>query len=205
MSELNNKPKILVSDPKVLHKIKYMQFRRQAIPLALVVIILVVNIIIPYKPLLYPTLAAFLWYLLERMFFRTKNKIAAPEEGTFVSPVDGKVQSIHKSGEATLLTLRKSWLDNVEFRLAHPDFQRLDDNNWNLDTPSGTVSMRMNASKINYIEVDQVHGAVVGVIPGSVIITFHIPAGLKVQVSDKQNVFGGETVLFSLSENSVDV
>ena len=63
MSEELTKPRTLTSDPKVLHKIKAYQFKRQMLPLALVIILMVINVIRPLNLLLYPTLFGFAWYL----------------------------------------------------------------------------------------------------------------------------------------------
>jgi hypothetical protein len=202
MADESSRPQTLTSDPKALHKIKYIQFRRQMIPLAVVILLMIVNVIFPIRWLLYPTLAAFAWYLLERVLYRTKNKIAVPEESAFVSPVDGKVQSVRRGEDATLLTIRKTWIDVVELRLPYPGLQMEKTSLWKFDTPQGQVEVRIQNEKISYFDDLTVHGSVIGMIPSNAIFTIHIPAGIKVLVQDKQNLFGGETELFSLAENA---
>ena len=196
MSEMMSKPKVLTSDPNVMHKIKFLQFRRQILPLAAVVIFMAINVIWPEKIVLYLTIASFGWYLVERILFRTKNKIAAPVAGAFVSPVDGKVQSVRKGADSTLITLNKSFLDVVELRLPYPDLQTEIVNNWNFETPLGQVNVRVKANKIEYFDNKNIHGSVIGVMPGNGIITIHIPSSINVLVSEKQSVFGGESELF---------
>jgi hypothetical protein len=197
MSEMMSKPKVLTSDPGVMHKIKFLQFRRQIFPLAAVVLLMIINVFFPEKIILYLTLASFGWYLVERILFRTKNKIAAPEAGAFVSPVDGKVQSVRKGPDSTLITLNKSFLDVVELRLPYPDLQTEIVDNWNFETPMGQVNLRLKAKKVIYFDNKNIPGSVIGVMPGNGIITIHLPSTIKVLVNEKQNVHGGESELFS--------
>ncbi len=199
MDETTLKPKIITSDPDVLHKIKFMQFRRQVIPLIVVVLFMVVNIFLALKIVLYMSIAAFGWYLLERVMFRTKNKIAAPEADSFVSPVDGKVLLVRKGLEATLITISKTFFDVVELRLPYPDLQTEIVNNWNFETLKGRVIVKVKSEKAKYFDNHNIPGSVIGVLPGNAIITVQVPAGIKILVSEKQNVFGGESVLFSLA------
>jgi hypothetical protein len=204
MTDIQAKPKILTSDPKVLHKIKYAQFRTQVVPLGVIVLLLIIGVLKPFgitgNILFYPTLAAFGWYLVARILFRTKSKILVPEATAFVSPVDGKV-STYKTGEnATLMTIRKSFLDVVELRLPYPDLQIDNESTWNFETPQGKVSIRITAPNIKYFENTGIHGSVIGLIPSSAIFTFHLPEKVKVLVKEKQAVFGGETVLFDFAE-----
>lgn len=204
MSDSQAKPKVLLSDTKVLHKIKLIQFKNQVIPLGVIVILLTIGVIKPFgitgSQLLYPTVAAFGWYLVARILFRTKNKILVPETSTFVSPVDGKVSALKTNEDATLLIIRKSFLDVVELRLPYPQLQIDNESTWNFATSKGIISVRISASKIKYFENTGTHGSVIGVIPSNAIFTFHIPAGINILVKPKQNVFGGETVLFDLDE-----
>jgi len=204
MTESKAKPQVLTSDPKALHKIKFMQFRRQMIPLFTIIILLIANIIYPHKLMFYPTLAAFAWYLLERMTFRTKNKIAVPDAGAFVAPFNGKVQSVRRGDDFTIVRLRKSWLDIVELRLPYPDLKMESNRNWIFETPLGQVNLQIESNKLTFFENKNITGDVIGVIPSSAIITMHVPRGIEVLVNTKQNIFGGETELFSFAENNTD-
>lgn len=201
MTEQNAKPKVLMTELKALQKIKAMQFRRQMLPMAIVVLLLIINIVSPHRMILYPALAAFAWYLLERIRFRTKNKIAAPDAGTFVSPVNGKIQSVRKNPDSTQITMRKSWLDVVELRLPYPDLKMESNRNWIFDTAAGKVAVSIESGSLTFFENTNTTGSVIGVIPSSAIVTINVPVNLKVLVQEKQNVFGGETVLFELGEN----
>jgi len=200
MTDYTEKPKVLTSDPDVLHKIKFIQFRRQLYPLIAVIVFMAINIFLPNVIFQYLTIAAFGWYLVERIVFRTKNKILVPEAGAFVSPVNGKVQAVRKSPDATLITLRKSFLDVVELRLPYPDLHSETADNWSVETSAGLVSMRIKSEKTKYFDNKNIHGSVIGVIPGNALIMIHLPASVNVLVNDKQNVFGGETVLFSFAK-----
>lgn len=200
MNETPSRPSIITSDPKVLHKIKFMQLRKQLIPLISVILLMIINIFLTIKVILYLSIACFGWYLLEKMFFRTKNKIRTPEQGTFVSPVDGKVLSIRRSPDFNLLTIKKAMFDVVELRLPYPDMQSVTDGNWSFETPGGLVNLKIVSDKAKYFENDNIHGSVIGVIPGNAVINIYIPAELKILVRASQNVFGGETELFSLTE-----
>jgi hypothetical protein len=202
MSEITSKPPTLTSEPKIMHKIKYMQFRKQLYPLIAVMVFMIVNIFWLQPIFQYLTIVAFGWYLLERIFFRTKNKILVPEAGAFVSPVEGKVQSVRKSPDATLITLRKSIFDVVELRLPYPDMQTEIADNWNFETPAGQVNIRIKARKIKYFDSNNKPGSVIGVIPGKAVIVIHVPASINVLVNEKQNVFGGETELFSFAKEN---
>jgi hypothetical protein len=205
MTEDTSKPKVLTSDPNVLHKIKFIQFRTQLIPLIAVIFFMVINIVIPQLPnkiVLYLTIACFGWYLVERILFRTKNKILVPEEGVFVSPIDGKVLSIHTVLDTTTLTLKKSFLDVVELRLPFPEMHTEIIDSWNFDTALGLISLKIKAKKVHYFENNNIHGSVIGVLPGNAIITIKLPANIKVLVKENQNLFGGESELFSLSEDA---
>jgi hypothetical protein len=200
MSELQDKPKILTSDPKVLHKIKYLQFRRQLIPILIVIFLLVLNIFWPQRLLFYPTLAAFGWYLWERVLWRTKNKIAAPEEGAFVSPVNAKIRSVKKSSDNTIITLSKSIIDVVELRLPYPGLRMESNRNWFFDTPQGQVNLRIQSERIVFFENRNIAGEVIGVLPGSSMLTLYLSPQIKVFVKEGQVVFGGETEIFNLNE-----
>lgn len=202
MSETSVKPQTLLSDPDVLHKIKYLQFRKQMYPLIAVVVFMIANIFWNSPIFLYLTIASFGWYLLERLFLRTKNKIAVPETGAFVSPIEGKVISIRKGDEFTSLTLSKSMLDVVELRLPYPDMQSEIMGNWDFETPMGLVNIRIKSENVKYFDNKNKPGSVIGVIPGNAKINIHLPAGIEVLVTDKQNVFCGETVLFSFAEET---
>jgi len=200
MTELSNRPKILASDYKVIHKIKYMQFRRQAIPLLAVAACMTASFFLPPGYMLYPTLAAFFWFLMEKITFRTKHKIAVPEDINFVSPVDGKVKSIRKAEDVTIITINKSLLDVVELRQPYPGMNLENDENWSLDMPQGQVMVRLKSSRMRYFENKNVHGDVIGVVPGGAVITVLAPPAYNVLVVVGQNVFGGETELFTVSE-----
>ncbi|HOD18547.1 MAG TPA: hypothetical protein PKJ14_07950 [Candidatus Cloacimonadota bacterium] len=202
MNEDTPRPKTLTSDPNILRKIKHKQFMRQLIPLIIVAAALVLNVIYPIYWLLYPALAAFAWYLLERMLYRTKNKIPVPQETAFVSPVDGKVQSVHKGQDATLLTIKKSWFDVVEVRLPYPGLQMEQANGWKFETPKGSIDVHIKTSKQEFFNDFSTHGQVIGLMPSNAVFTFYIPVGIKVLVQPKQVVFGGETELFSLAEDA---
>jgi hypothetical protein len=205
MSELEKKPRIILSDPNVLHKIKFMQFRRQIIPLIALVAFMVINIFWNSGIFLYLTIASFGWYLLEKMFFRTKNKIAEPEAGTFVSPVDGKVISVRTSPDAAMITISKSYFDVVELRLPYPDLQSEIAGNWVFETGKGQINVRIKSENVKYFDNRNIHGAVIGVIHGKARISIQIPPELKILVKEKQNIFGGETELFSFTEDAEDI
>lgn len=200
MSELNVRTKVLTSDPNVLHKIKSIQFRRQLIPLIIVVLLLILNIVWPQKWIFYPTLLGFGWYLFERILFRIRHKILAPGEGVFVSPVDGKVQSILKIEDDTMITIRKSFLDVVEVRLPYPDMQMENVYNWNFTTPKGQVNVRLQSDKLNFFGDKNIHGAVIGILPGTAILAIRVPSSAKVMIEEKQNLIGGESILLDFEQ-----
>lgn len=204
MSEQVKEHKILLTDPKTLHKIKSMQLRKQMLPIAIVVLLLIANIVYPQRFYFYPTLAAFGWFLLARMMFRTKYKISAPKPGTFVSPVNGKIQSLQIRDESTHITLRKSWLDVVELRLPCPDLQMDSNRNWSFETAAGKVEVTVESKNITFFENKNLSGDVIGVIPSSAIISIKVPTGIPVKVKENQPVFGGETVLFAVSEQAAE-
>jgi hypothetical protein len=202
MSEELKKVRTLLSDPKVLHKIKFIQFRRQLLPILAILVLMAVNFINPQNWMLYPILAAFGWYLLERILLRTKNKIAEPEATAFVCPVDGKVTAVRKGEDMTSLTIRKSWLDVAEVRLPYPGLQADKPDSWKFDTRKGQIVVKIKAGNFRSFENFPVHGGVIGVIIGSGQFSLYLPSGLKVLVQENQTVFGGETELFSLAENA---
>jgi len=200
MTEHTEPTKVLITDTKTLHKIKSMQLRKQMLPIVIVVLLLIANIVYPQRIYFYPALLAFGWFLLARILFRTKNKISAPEPGTFVSPVCGRVKSLQRGEDATLVTLRKSWLDVVELRLPYPDLRLESNRNWSFETASGKVEITIESKHITFFDNKNITGDVIGVIPSSAIITINVPAGIFVKIKDGQPVFGGETVIFALSE-----
>jgi len=200
MSEELKKVRTLLSDPKVLHKIKFIQFKRQLIPLLVVMLLMGVNILSPMKWLIYPALAAFAWYLLERVLLRTKNKIAEPETNAFVCPVDGKVQAVRKGEDMTSITIRKSWLDIAELRLPWLNLEMEKADSWLFNSKLGQLRLKIKAARLHIFEHIPVHGGVIGIIIGSGIITLYLPAGIKVLVKEGETVFGGETVLCHLDE-----
>jgi hypothetical protein len=200
MIESTDKPVILTSDPHVLQKIKYLQFRRQLIPIIVVVLLLVLNIFWPHPYLFYPSLLAFAWYIWERILWRTKNKIAAPEPGTFVSPVNGRISSVKRGEDSTEIILKKSVIDIVELRLPYPGLRMESIRNLLFDTAAGLVSLQIQSHRIAFFENRDVAGEVIGVVPGNSTFEIKVPAGLKILVKPGQAVFGGETVLFSMTE-----
>ncbi len=200
MPEPDFKTKVLTSDPNVLHKIKSIQFLRQLIPLIIVVILMVLNFVWPQPWIFYPTLLAFGWYLLERILFRTRHKILAPGEGVFVAPVDGKVQSIRKIEDDTMITIRKSFLDIVEVRLPFPGLQMENTSNWNFETPKGQVNIRFQTDKLNFFGDKNIHGAVIGILPGTAMLAIRVPASAKIMVQEKQNLIGGESILLDFEQ-----
>ena len=204
MSEPQAKPKLVLSDPKILHKIKFVQIKRQLIPVSLVIGLLILNIFWFQNWMLYPILAAFGWYLLERIMFRTRNKILAPEAATFVSPVDGKVASFQHLEDSILMTIKKSFLDVVELRLPFPDKTMEKSDTWLFETPHGKVTMRIYSPKAIYFTDTNVQGGVVGMVPYNAEVTLQIPSGYQLQVQKGQNLIGGETVLFDLNEPFVE-
>ncbi|MFO7659498.1 MAG: hypothetical protein R6V77_01175 [Candidatus Cloacimonadaceae bacterium] len=204
MTEKTDQTKVLLTDTKTLHKIKSMQLRKQMLPIAIVVLLLIANIVYPQRFYFYPTLAAFGWFLLARMMFRTKNKISAPEPGTFVSPVNGRVQLLQRREDATLITLRKSWLDVVELRLPYPDLKMDSNRNWSFETAAGKVEVSIDSKNITFFDNKNISGDVIGVIPSSAIISIKMPEGILVKVKENQPVLGGETVLFALSEHAFE-
>jgi hypothetical protein len=201
MQDQDVKQQTLTSDPKILHKIKYLQFRRQMIPLGIVIILMILNIIWPFKYMLYPTLLAFFWYLLERAIFRTKNKIPVPDENAFLSPVDGKVTTVRQGDDMTFVTIKKSFVDVAEVRLPYPGMQRVESDKWRFETPKGEINVHVKAENIRYFDGEQIHGAVVGVLPAGGVFSFYFPPAVKVQVLEKEVVAGGETALFSFADD----
>jgi hypothetical protein len=202
MNEQQEKPKVILTDSKVLHKIKYLQFRRQIIPILMVVALMVLHVFWAQSYTFYITMAAFAWYLWERIKFRTKNKILVPDAGTFVSPVNGKIQVLKHADGITQISMRKSFLDVIELRLPYPDLKMENNRNWIFETPKGQVNLRIQSERITFFENTNEPGKVIGVLPGSSIITVNVPSSVKVLVKAGQPVFGGETVLFSLAEDA---
>lgn len=202
MTEHTEPTRVLITDTKTLHKIKSMQLRKQMLPIVIVVLLLIANIVYPLRFYFYPTLVAFAWFLLARILFRTKNKISATEPGTFVSPVCGRVQALQRNEESTLITLRKSWLDVVELRLPYPDLKMESNRNWSFETPAGKVEITIESKNITFFDNKNITGDVIGVIPSSAIVTINVPAGIFVKIKKGQPVFGGETGIFALSDNS---
>jgi hypothetical protein len=198
MSDQKSPVKVITSTTEALKTIKKMQFRRQIIPFIAVLSFLILNIFFTMEIFKYLTIASFGWFLFAKFFFRTKHKIAMPEAGAFVSPVDGKVISLRKGEDVTLLTIKKSWLDVVELRLCYPDLIHETPGLWSFQTSVGLIDVRIKAEKINWIEVKNESGQVAGIIPGNAVIVIHIPSGIEVLVSENQNIQGGETELFRI-------
>lgn len=200
MSEELKKVRTLLSDPKVLHKIKFIQFRRQLLPILAILLLMAFNFISPQNWMLYPILAAFGWYLLERILLRTKNKIVEPEVTVFVCPVDGKIEAVRRGEDMTSITIRKSWLDVAELRLPWLDVEMEKPDSWVFNSKKGQFRLKIKAGNLKLFDNLPVHGGVIGVIVGSGTITIYLPAGVKAQVHERETVFGGETVLCSLDD-----
>jgi len=202
MSEELKKVRTLLSDPKVLHKIKFVQFRRQLLPILVILVLMGFNFIRPQNWMLYPILAAFGWYLLERVLLRTKNKIAEPDVTAFVCPVDGKIEAVRKGEDLTSITIRKSWLDVAELRLPWLDVEMEKPESWVFNSKMGQFRLKIKAGNLKLFDNLPVHGGVIGVIVGSGTITIYLPAGVKALVHERETVFGGETLLCSLDETA---
>ncbi len=200
MSDEQRKPEILVTDAKILHKIKFMQIKRQLVPMLIIFLLILVSVF--WKQgfnktiMLALSLAAFAWYLFERALFRTREKIAAPQANAFVSPLSGRVKSIRQSSDATLVTLTKSLIDVVEVRLPYPDLQKENESHWLFQTRKGNINVRIQAGKITYLGDTLIHGSVIGTIRSGATLTIQVPSTIEVLVKEHQNVFGGETSLF---------
>lgn len=200
MSEELKKTEVLTSDAKVLSKIKYLQFKKQMLPLGLVILLIIGNTFLQKTWMLYPVLVCFAWFLLTKIMYRTKNRIAAPEAGTFVSPVNGNVKSIKRDSDFILLSIRKSWLDVLELRLPYSDLQMEDIRNWNFETPAGQVNIRIQAKKILFFDNKNVLGAVFGAVPGSAVFIIKVPSTVFVNLKEGDPVFGGESELFRFDQ-----
>ncbi len=190
----------LITRTDTLRKIKKSQYARQAIPLILLAVSIIVNMIYPVTVLRYLAIVAFAWYVILMMMFRTKHKIAKPAAGEFVSPLEGKVTSVRKSDKETFITIRKTFIDIVELRLPTNDPEIDSSGTWIFKTEKGTIQLRLKAAKLKLFDNPAETGEVIGIVPGSAVCTIYLPAAFEVLVVDRQNVFAGETALFKTAE-----
>lgn len=117
-------PEMILSDPKLLAQLKKQQYRRQLVPMALLVLSFLIGFIVPNADLRYVSITmsviAVSWYAYEGMCHRFKNRIPRPETEELLSPITGRVKQVKSSMDTYQLKIGKHALDCVEIRCPHP-------------------------------------------------------------------------------------
>lgn len=116
-------PEIIYSDPKVLSRIKKMQYRSQVPPLALLILSFLISFVFASFNMRYPSLIlsliSLVWFMYLRACYRIREKIPTPETDALLSPLTGKVGSLKRSSDLYQLKISKSFIDVVEIRCPH--------------------------------------------------------------------------------------
>lgn len=184
--------KYLLSDADALRRIKFTQFRAQVPALLLVAVAIALKSIFPntgnwlYTVALVLAILGVVVYFFIGLCFRYRQRIPLPPENALLSPIEGRIEYIRDSGDATMLTVRKKLLDSVELRSPHSAC-RLEEGELWLDSPAGKISFRFNFSHIQwFVEPDLTAGSIIGSVSGngSCSIIFPGKPALDVRTGD---------------------
>lgn len=152
-----------------------------------------------YYPALIIALGGIAWDLWILGNFRYKEKIAQPEEGEIVSPLEGKIKFIRKSQDLTLINISKSFLDELEIRSPHSD-SVLEDEMLKLHMPAGTITFRFNANEVIWFErPDYSTGNLIGMMIGAGSCTVSLPQGLESRLKEGADISSGQSVITTTS------
>lgn len=184
----------------LLKQIKRKQYLRQ-IPAILVII---AGICLQYwfphggflfYPALIIALGGIAWDLWILGNFRYNDKIARPEEGLIVSPLEGKIKFVRKTQDLTLINISKTFLDELEIRSPHADCV-LEDEMLKLHLPAGTITFRFNANELVWFDrPDFSAGSLIGMMVGSGSCTISLPQGLESKLKEGADISGGQSVI----------
>lgn len=148
-----------------------------------------------YYPALVIALGGIAWDLWILGSFRYNDKIAAPEAGTIVSPLEGKVKFIRQTNDLTLINISKTFLDELEIRSPHPDCV-IEDEMLKLHLPAGTISFRFNAREVVWFErPDFSTGSLIGMMIGAGSCTISMPQAIQSKLKVGADISSGQSVI----------
>ncbi len=199
--------KYLLSDGNSLRRIKFAQFRSQVPALVVLAIAIVAQNIFPRANIFYPALAlavlAIGWYLYIGLCYRFKQRIPLPPDNALVSPIQGKIKFIRKSGDVTLLNINKIVLDSVEIRSPHSQC-KLEDGVLHLDTINGKASFRFAFNKVQWFpEPDFTAGNIIGMVVGAGSCTLSLPTNTASDFKEGDALDAGDVLLENISTGLV--
>lgn len=194
----------ILSTTEDLKRIKRRQYKAQIIP----VLIMALGISMQYwlpglfflnYPALAVTLIGIIWYLWNLSTHRYNNKVAIPSPDDLLSPLEGKVLYIRSNPDLNLINIRKSVFDVVELRCPHEDC-KLEDDQLKLSTPSGNISIRFNASRLEWLKKDEwTAGELIGLVYGKASCTISLPTALEPEIKEGSLVFAGASPITNVS------
>ncbi len=194
----------LLSEGDSLRKIKYAQIRKQIPALALIAIAIALNAVFPDRDL-YPwtlglALLGIAWYLFIGLCHRYKQRIPLPPERGILSPIQGRINSIRRGGEATQITIRKVLLDSVEIRCPHGDC-RLEENSLFQEGGFGRITYRFDFRKLQWFtDAEFSPGNIIGMANGAGSCAISFAGEPELGVKEKDAVDAGDPLILDLAE-----
>ncbi len=175
-------PEIIYSDPKLLMRIKKMQYRSQIPSLALLILSFLISFVFASFNMRYPSLflsiVSLIWFMYLRVCYRIKEKIPAPNPENLVSPVTGKVSSLKRSSDLYQLKIAKSFLDVVEIRCPHASAV-WDGEALRVEYQEVPLVFRFEAANLQiFPESEMKPGNLIGMIVGKAMCSISLPQSL---------------------------
>ena len=202
--------KYLLTDVNHLRRIKFAQFRSQIPALIILVLAIIMNSIFPNNNRLYYDVAliiailAIAAYIIVGLCYRYRQRIPIPPENAIVSPVQGKIAYIRRIDDNTLINIRKSLFDRVEFRSPHSSAY-LENGVVQFETPAGKAYIRLNFKRPYWFsEPDFTTGNLIGMVTGSGSCTISLPGKVSLNFQAGDNIDAGEPLWEDINSLNYD-
>lgn len=192
-------PSNISIDPKLLTRIKRMQYRSQIPPLALLVLSFLISFVFASYNMRYPSLIlsliSLIWFMYLRACYRIREKIAAPKTEQLLSPITGKVSSLKRSSDLYQLKIAKSFVDVVEIRCPHGS-AFWEGENLRVVYQEVPLVFRFEAVNLHiFKEIDMKPGNPIGMIVGNAMCSISLPQSLVTMLKPGEICEGGVTTI----------